>query len=438
MLTLAGFPTHNLSFCTPGSSRKNLALFSWPGVTRDKPLDQLDLPRDSSHPIPKGFQAERRQLQAAYREGLRQSEHLWHEPDSDTDLELKTERIKDEFYGLRRGSQRLQKGVFAGVVCTLVLLGTILVIQRAMKKEQQSELRKITDGQKVTKARIRAHLLEASESLLKEQHAQAEQSTDWERREELKEAARRAHVARLARIDELAENFALIESSDAATSVFSAFTRILTRDGVDASLTYIARQRTELLRRVQNRTAHAHDQNRSDLLPLLKGASLQAVKGRAELARKSFQEVLDLDPIWTEAMHDFAWFLLTESMRDQFHGSLKGAIADARQALEYAGRLTVMDPRKPAVQRLHAVALSQMAQVLAERGLAEDGTALINHFNQSLEVLEGLLETNPKSILITRGSCVEPGKNGRLSSSARVAGGRHTGPHQLYAQLGTV
>ena len=72
-------------------------LFAEDGCTHDRPLEQLDLPSDPDHPDPAGYQAERQALQDAWRQRLRQDGHLWHAAASNTELELKLERLKDEF-----------------------------------------------------------------------------------------------------------------------------------------------------------------------------------------------------------------------------------------------------------------------------------------------------------------------------------------------------
>jgi hypothetical protein len=100
--------------------KKTWLLFPDPACSRDKPLDQLDLPYDLATPDPPAYQAERRQLQATYLDKLRQSGHLWHAPAIDTDLELKIERLRDEFAELCRGFQRWQNRVLAGLALTLL------------------------------------------------------------------------------------------------------------------------------------------------------------------------------------------------------------------------------------------------------------------------------------------------------------------------------
>ena len=70
------------------------------GYPADRPLDQLDLPRDETQGGA-AFQEQRRQLQDAWRDRLRGSNVLWHEAKSQAEFELKIERLKNEFSELR-------------------------------------------------------------------------------------------------------------------------------------------------------------------------------------------------------------------------------------------------------------------------------------------------------------------------------------------------
>lgn len=82
--------------------KKTWLIFAEDGCTRDTPLEQLDLPRDADHPDPAGYQSERRALQDAWRQRPRGEGHLRHGATSDTELELKVERLKDEFTEFRK------------------------------------------------------------------------------------------------------------------------------------------------------------------------------------------------------------------------------------------------------------------------------------------------------------------------------------------------
>ena len=121
----------------------------------------------------------------------------------------------------------------------------------------------------MTTEKIRAHLLQTAEETHRRELAEADAVKDWKERQRLREAADNAHAARLSRIEELAASFAEIEGRGTATSVFKEMTRILTEQGVDEAIAYVAAQRSSILKTVDDRTKTAHERNRADFQPLL-------------------------------------------------------------------------------------------------------------------------------------------------------------------------
>ena len=109
-----------------------------------------------------------------------------------------------------------------------------------IKDEILQRLDTISEQQKVTAARIRAHLLESTERHRDADLAAAEKATPSAERQRLRETALAAHQSRLSRIDELALSFAEIEGRADSTTVFKEMTRILAEEGVDPTLAYIA------------------------------------------------------------------------------------------------------------------------------------------------------------------------------------------------------
>jgi tetratricopeptide (TPR) repeat protein len=353
--------------------------------SRDKALDQLDLPHDPAHPDPAGYQAERRALQVAYRDKLRNGEHVRYEPSDDAKLELTIERLHDEFAPLRQGFQRWKTSVLLG----LALLSTLVVCMLALQSWT------ISKGQKVTTARIRAHLVEASESRRTGDIVEAQRASGWEEREHLREAAERAHAGRLARIDDLAASFVELASGTEATTIFKEMTRILKEEGVEPALAYVARHRGAVLTRVDARNAAMLEENRADLTPLLKEAGLRAAKGEDEEARTNYLALLRRESTWPELLHDFSWFLIHQSVRSEYERTFSVAIADARQALDLAQFLDT----RPESQRVLGAALDRMAAILLLRGNTGDVEMALKHSTRSLELSEGLLRANPDSAL---------------------------------------
>src|SRR6516164_1945485 len=83
-------------------NKKTWLLFAGEACARDTPPELLDLPSDPAHPDPASYQAKRRSLQLGYSTERKKGGHLYYESTSDTDLELKVERLRNELAELGR------------------------------------------------------------------------------------------------------------------------------------------------------------------------------------------------------------------------------------------------------------------------------------------------------------------------------------------------
>jgi Domain of unknown function (DUF4062) len=110
-------------------NKKVWLLFAGDGCTRDRPLEQLDLPSTTDHPDPTGYQVERRALQDDWIERMGAYLHLWHAAANDTELELTLIGLKNEFAGLRRGLSRRQRVVLALGIAALLLVVCVLLVR---------------------------------------------------------------------------------------------------------------------------------------------------------------------------------------------------------------------------------------------------------------------------------------------------------------------
>jgi hypothetical protein len=77
--------------------------------------------------------------QEAWRERLRADVHLWHAARNSTELELKLERLKDEFAALRRGFRRRQKLVAGLSLAAAILIDCLLLVERILERILVSE-----------------------------------------------------------------------------------------------------------------------------------------------------------------------------------------------------------------------------------------------------------------------------------------------------------
>lgn len=375
--------------------RKTWLIFPGEGCSRDLPLAQLDLPRDPRHPDPAGFQAERRALQAAYRQRLRASEHLYHDPQNDAELELTIERMEPDLRRLNKGFRRWQVFVAGGIVVLGLLIGLQIITSRQESARQLA-------AQQVSKERIRAHLMEASETKLAEDLAAAEQAAGWEEREQLRQAARGAHASRLARVDDLAATFAQIEGRSDSSGVLRELTRILRSEGVEAAVAYAERQRPELMARVRKRQAALHEQNRIELTPLLQAAGLRAAKGDATAARALYRDLLLAEPAWPEALENFTWFLFDQAALALTHGTMTQVLDLSEEGLGHAEHHAFLQPDDPAALRALTASLNLRAEVLMLRGQPGDAEVALGRYQRSLQLLQKLEKTHPDTAQIAR------------------------------------
>ena len=292
--------------------KKTWLIFAGDACTRDPPMDGLDLPlpNDPAHPDPASYQAERRVLQLNYRDKRRNDGHLYYDATGDTDLELKVERLRDELAALGRAFKLWQNKVLRAFAVGFVLLALIGGSVWSFGYSQHWEIQGISEeARRITKERIRAQLLESVDRTYQAALGDAQKAKGWEERELLRKAAEKAYTGGVSRIDELAASFTEIEGTATSSQVFHEMTRVLAEEGVDKALAYAATQRLGILEKVKARAATARDKNRTDLLPLLKSAPLQAGRNQPTEAEGLFADILDLEPDWPDARNAFAWFL---------------------------------------------------------------------------------------------------------------------------------
>jgi hypothetical protein len=284
--------------------KKTWLLFACEACARDTPLECLDLPSDHGHHDPAGYRAERRALQLAYCDQRKKDGHLYYDATSDTDLELKVERLRDELAKLRQAFNLWQNKVLRAFALGFVFLAFIAggIWWLAYSTSEQAR--------HITKEKIRAQLLESIDHTRQTALADAKNAKGWEERERLRQAAEKAYTGSVSRVDELAASFAEIEGTERSTQVFDEMTRILAEEGVDQAITYVATQHPAILKKLKARTDATREKNRAELLPLLKSAQLDAERNHAGEAEDLFREILALEPDWSESRNAFARFLI--------------------------------------------------------------------------------------------------------------------------------
>ena len=350
--------------------KKTWLIIAGEQVQRDSPLEQLDLSAgDADHPDPAGQQAQRRKLQQDYIARLQSENHLYYLASNGSELENIVLKLRDELGELRRSAERQQRRLVATVVailCVLILLagGGWWAYQHLHTSVQQVAV--------VNTEKIRAHLRETVEETHRRELAEAQKATDWKQRQRLRDAVEAAHATRLAKIDELAASFAEIGGRGLATSVFQEMTRILTEQGVDEAIAYVASQRFAILQTVRARVAATRERNRADLQPLLRAAALHENKGQPTQARALYADILSAEPDWPDALHDYLRFLVNQGDVASVRTTQEDARRDYDEASRLALHLTALDPGNTQWQRDLSVSYEKLGDVAVAQGKLDE------------------------------------------------------------------
>jgi hypothetical protein len=108
--------------------KKTWLFFPGEGCTRDTSVDLLDLPLEANHPAPEDFQAERRLLQQKYRQARMNDGHVYHQAQTDPELLLGVERLRDELKTLQEVERAWRRKVLSAIVFTSALVFLALAI----------------------------------------------------------------------------------------------------------------------------------------------------------------------------------------------------------------------------------------------------------------------------------------------------------------------
>lgn len=122
-------------------------------------MSELDLPRDVNQTAPLAYQAERRALQQQYRDHWNSDGHIRHTANTVIELELKIERLKDEFAQLRKDFRRWQGSVNRNLA--ILALATLVVglgIWRTVAL-QTREVRRLVDKSDESSTKPKAEIV---------------------------------------------------------------------------------------------------------------------------------------------------------------------------------------------------------------------------------------------------------------------------------------
>ncbi len=333
--------------------KKTWLIFADDGCTRDRAVDELDRSHDPNDPDPAGYQAERRALQDAWRERWKRDGHLFHGANSDTDVELKIERLRDEFAEMRQAFRWWQRSVTRNLVIVaslvLVSIGIGLYVSTQQRhlpetlKESTAEqvnqaqatiAERIDDAQAKTEQHVEKSLekVEASiekvaqvlanpavlaNRIRKEIHATAEAKIkalpDEKGRGRLIAEIEKERDLALGRVDDLIK---LIQEGlkEGASPVFQRAAEILQKEGTDEALAYLesrssstletAERQAKQVKQSQARVESEKEQLKRTLQAMVLNAELLETKLQWASALKLREKVAELAPDWFEARND--------------------------------------------------------------------------------------------------------------------------------------
>ncbi|MFM9961776.1 MAG: tetratricopeptide repeat protein [Planctomycetaceae bacterium] len=381
--------------------KKTWLIFADDACTRDRPLDELDRSHDPQDPDPVAYVAERRALQEAWQQRWKKESHLFHGVASDIDLELRVERLRDEFAELRREfrwwQQRVTRNLTIVAALVLVSIGIGMYVARQQQQlpdevaketgkqvdQAQKEIeQKIDSTAAETKEGIKVALQDAVKELTnpgvladrirKEIHATAEAKIealpDQKGRGRLVAEIEKERDLALGRVDDLIK---LIQEGlkQGASPVFQRAAEILQKEGTDAAIEYLESRRPSTLETARRHAEQAKTaQGRADAEKELRNKSLQALVLEAELLETKLQwqpalelreQVAELAPDWFEARNDL--------------GLLHRKLARFREAEPHL-RATLKLAANPAEE---ATALNNLALLLMDTNRLAEAEPLI-------------------------------------------------------------
>lgn len=317
-------------------------IFPDASCTRDRPVEQLDLPTEPGHPDPFGRQAERRALQVAYCDSLSAAGHLRHRAATDDQLLLRIEQLKDELAGLRRGFRRWQTGVAAGI--GLVLLVALVGVWWTIFGQPQQLGEAVSSSLEARFAEydpdlVRIQLERAIGRTHEGELAAADKLTDWGIREAARRAANEANDQRLSRVAGFLASLQPAEAGAKVSAEQAELTRILQEQGVDEALAYVTSRQKDLLDRAGGQQSEARRDLHATLEPLLDAIELRRARGQLLEALQLADELLLKDYNWAAVHEHRFWILHDLADRARRYETLAAALQRAEAALEAAAQV---------------------------------------------------------------------------------------------------
>jgi len=409
--------------------KKTWLLFAGPGATRDTEIAGLDHPPAGlalqDGVTQEAWQAERRALQAAYRQRFEGDAHLRHPINSAAELENAVLKIRNDSEELRRQFQDWQRGLSEGQtriesgqrrqsrvlrllgvgVLSLLALGGALAWWLAQRAPDQIAGRVAAQVVKVQydADEVRRKLVLEVETVYQSKLLATKAAPDWQERERLRKAAEEERAQILKDVDSLLADIAEAYRRGEASEIYQEILRILEEQGVQEALRYLGSKTATIDANVARLIASRESLTqriRTELRPKLLGAGLAATAGEEARAEALYRDVLAADPAWPEARFRFVEFLLyTKGPRRETHASLAEAGAVYREAEEIARRLAAESTSAQAEaadfakhKRELSVALNKLGDLAVAQG---DLAGALRSFSESRAIAERLADSDP-------------------------------------------
>ena len=404
--------------------KKTWLIFADEGCTRDRPLDELDLPKDEGEPesvssrtvreltlpgSPRAIQAERRALQEAWQQRWKRESHLFHGVASDIDLELRVERLRDEFAELRREFRWWQQSVTRNLTIVaalaLVSVGVGMYVARQQQqlpdevatktgkqvdqaqKKTVAELQKLYENPDVLTGTLKSHIRKrAAEEIQKARQAKA----DWRKIDEIEKLRDQA----LDRVDDLVKTIREGLTGD-PDPVFAEAARLLAEAGVQEAIDYLESKQPETLDQVDRlieRQKQDEEKKRELLKRLHLEANLRETNFEWDKALKLYEVVAIKAPDWFDARNRLGMVLLKLARFPASEPHLQAATKLAANPADEAAALNNLAQLFQATTRLaEAEALVRRALVIDEHSYRAEHSNVARDLNNLAQLL---LDTN--------------------------------------------
>ena len=327
------------------------------GCTADTIKDKLNLPSSPAHADPVAYQAEVSALQTAYRNAREKAgEVLAHSPD-DADLDATIQSLGKQFSSLPKPkatayvkSKYVEKESNVlrytfGLMLIAIALAIPLYLSRKLKDKPAPPPPLLTVQHRIEICdTIRVKLNEASIKLYNAGIFDSERARSIPESLRLKGLAENELNFRKSKTEPLVRAYSEVTKTEFASSVLDKLVSILANEGIEPSLAYINQQKLGILDGVKSRGAGASTQNRIELFPLLKTVDLLTILSRNDNALSLLNEILAVDPKWTDAISTQFWAEIYFGNRILARENKAQALPHYKSAEKIAQRLIELEP----------------------------------------------------------------------------------------------